>query len=100
MMRWFKHITQSRMDEKMSSYFIETGLQGYGFWWILIETVSYHVTKESSTAEVTYLIKQWAKICGISLKTFVKLCDKCTEHSLISTWSNGIKNDNKNTKHP
>lgn len=38
---WMKHDVRSRLDPKMSKFILLTGATGYGFFWVVIETLHY-----------------------------------------------------------
>lgn len=71
-MRWFKHMTNSHDDEILASLFDEFGLEGYGFWWLLLEKVA-SLMDETDRTFAEYPIKKWRKTFGISLGKFNKL---------------------------
>jgi len=58
-MRWFKHMTNSRNDEKLAELLATHGLEGYAFWWLLLEVIGAAVEKDHGP-ELTYPITQWA----------------------------------------
>ena len=57
-MRWFKHMTASHVDEKIAGYLSDNGLEGYGFWWILMEVVAAQCVDEKCSA--TYSLSHWS----------------------------------------
>jgi len=63
-MRWIKHMTASRRDEKLAAYFYRTGLEGYGFWWALLEAVAEQMKPDDNKGELTYPSSLWARILG------------------------------------
>jgi hypothetical protein len=44
-MRWFKHMTDTRSDEKIARLLDAQGLAGYGLWWRILETVAGQMKK-------------------------------------------------------
>jgi hypothetical protein len=52
-MKWFKHISSARNDERLSSLVDKTGLEGYGFYFIMLEIVA-EIMDSSDRHEVTY----------------------------------------------
>src|SRR5271157_2644713 len=83
MMRWFKHLSQARSDEKISAFVAENGLEGYGFWWLMLEILANKLEKNSIHAEVTYHFKEWPKMCGLSSRKFIKMCSSSAHHGLM-----------------
>lgn len=61
-MRWFKHMTHSRRDEKLSALISELGMEGYGFYWMLLEVVAESLPKDATIAQVTYTLPQWSHL--------------------------------------
>ena len=57
-MRWFKHMTHSAYDEKLSQLRDEYGLEGYGFWWSIVEIIAAQVDENEQTS-VTFSAKKW-----------------------------------------
>ncbi len=39
-MRWLKHMTSTWDDEKIAAVVDELGLEGYGFWWRILEIIA------------------------------------------------------------
>lgn len=62
-MRWFKHLSESANDEKLSELLAEHGLEIYGFWWIVLEIVARQMTKEDKKCSVAYPLAQWSRLC-------------------------------------
>jgi hypothetical protein len=53
-MRWFKHMTATRDDEKIVALIADGGIEAYGFYWAIIELVARQMEKESEKCSVTY----------------------------------------------
>ena len=60
-MRWFKHLTVSWEDEKMATLVSEFGLEGYGFWWRLLEIIAEQMD-ETNKCSVSYSLPQWSRM--------------------------------------
>lgn len=60
-MRWIKHLTAARLDEDMSDLIHECGLEGYGFWWVLLEVIGGSMD-ETDKCELTYPLPQWSRL--------------------------------------
>ena len=61
-MKWFRHMTASHTDEKLCAVLDEVGLEGYGFWWILVEVVAGQVGPKENRCCVTYSLPQWSRL--------------------------------------
>lgn len=53
-MRWFKHMTNTRDDERIARLISEFGLEAYGFYWAIIEIIARQIEKEPDKCSVTY----------------------------------------------
>lgn len=69
-MKWFKHISTTYQDEKIAKVIEVLGIEGYGFWWRMLEVVAEKMEKNET--EITYPIKYFANIFGFSEKKFEK----------------------------
>jgi len=81
-MRWFKHMTRSWDDEKIAELVERAGLEGYGFYFRLLEIVAANI-EESSDAVVTYSLQRWSKLTAIFQPKVLRLCQVCSELDLI-----------------
>lgn len=88
-MRWFKHMTTSANDEKLSRLRDEYGLEGYGFWWAIVEIIAEQVDENEQTS-VTFSPKKWGNSLGISAKKFRIMAEFCADIGLFS-----VKSDEK-----
>jgi uncharacterized phage protein (TIGR02220 family) len=57
-MRWFKHMTLTRSDERVAAYVSECGMEGYGFFWVVLETVALSMDK-TGKCDVYYPLTYW-----------------------------------------
>lgn len=69
-MKWFKHISTTYQDEKIAKVIDVLGIEGYGFWWRMLEVVAEKM--ENNETEISYPIKYFANIFGFSEKKFEK----------------------------
>jgi hypothetical protein len=53
-MRWFKHMTATKDDEKIVELLAFGGLEAYGFYWAVVELIARQMEKESDKCSVTY----------------------------------------------
>lgn len=53
-MRWFKHMTATKDDEKIVELLAIGGLEAYGFYWAVVELIARQMEKESDKCSVTY----------------------------------------------
>lgn len=70
-MRWFKHITTSYDDQKIAAVLDELGMEGYGFWWRILEVIAQQLD-ENSEPFCEYSPKKWGEFFGFSAKKFEK----------------------------
>ncbi|MDR2572728.1 MAG: hypothetical protein LBC94_00025 [Desulfovibrio sp.] len=59
-------------DEKSSKLMDMAGLEGYGFWWRMVEIVAAHTEKDTSP-EISYSVKKWCALFGVHHHKFKKL---------------------------
>lgn len=59
-MRWVKHMTATRDDEKVARLVSKMGHEGYGLWWMVLETVAQSIDKGSNKCSLKYPINKWA----------------------------------------
>jgi len=82
-MRWFKHITTTRSDEKIGRLFDRLGVEGYGIYWCILEEIARNLEGNSPTF-LQLSAKNWGKTCGISGKKFEKFSRILQEISIFS----------------
>jgi hypothetical protein len=82
-MRWFKHYSSARGDERLSSLEDKTGLEGYGFYFKVLEVVA-EVMNETDNCSVTYSITRWGRQLNITTKKFLYLSQCCSELGLMN----------------
>lgn len=82
-MRWFKHMTASGNDEKLSRLKDKFGLEGYGFWWTVLEIVAEKVGEDARTS-AEFSLKKWGSLAGVSPKKFQTLAEFCANLELFS----------------
>lgn len=83
-MRWVKHMTHANTDEKMALLIAELGLEGYGFYWLVLETVARQIEAGSEKTSVEYPVSFWRKITGFSPKKLRVFAEFCTEFKIFS----------------
>ena len=77
-------MTASSRDEKLGSLVGEHGLEGYGFWWILLEQIAAQMEGGSSKCSVTYPLKKWASSCEVSTRKWQKFAKTLSDLKLVS----------------
>ncbi len=70
-MKWFKHMTCSFNDERLSAIVDMLGMEGYGFWWRILEIVAEKLD-ESGDYSCSFSAKKWGNFFGFSAKKFEK----------------------------
>ena len=80
--KWFKHESQARNDERISRLEDKAGLEGYGFYFKLLEIVSTNMDF-SDRCDVTYSLSRWGRQANISTKKAVFLLQCCHDVGLI-----------------
>lgn len=95
-MKWFKHQTNARNDERMAKLADLSGLEGYGFYFMVLEIIAENMD-ETSRNYAEYSVDYWAKKLGILPNKFKKLLENCIESGLFLV-EKDIKNDKKLSK--
>lgn len=97
-MKWFKHMANSSLDEKIARFTDKYGLEAYGFFWRVLEAIAENVD-ETDRNHVEYSTKTWCKLLGIRPQTFRKLISESSvlglfevsfNSDLVSVKSNNI----------
>jgi len=82
-MKWFKHMSSSRHDEKISALEDRAGIEGYGFYFKVLEVVA-EVMDASDNCYVTYSLSRWGRQLNITSKKFLTLSQCCHDVGLIT----------------
>jgi len=82
-MRWFKHLTDAYADEKLAILRAESGFEGYGFFWFVLEIIAKHVDGAASKTSVTYPLKFWCQLAGTLPSRFQRLANSCATLGLL-----------------
>lgn len=81
-MKWFKHLSTARNDERLSKLEDKCGLEGYGFYFKMLEIVS-EVMDSTELHERTYSLSRWGRQANISTKKFLYLAQCCSDVGLM-----------------
>lgn len=87
-MKWFKHMSASADDEKISKLEDKAGLEGYGFYWRMLEIIARDMDG-TSRCHVTYSATKWGRQANISTKKFLMLLRCCSDVGLMSFCRSG-----------
>src|SRR5262245_2336655 len=86
-MRWLKHMTATRQDERIADYLNECGPalahEGYGFYWALLEVVASHVENGTNKCSATYPLAMWSKMLFCHHHKAAKYFGKLAKAGLI-----------------
>lgn len=91
-MRWFKHMSNAAQDEKLALLQAEFGLEGYGFFWRVLEIIAMQMD-EGERNFCHYPEKVWRKFLGLSPKNFQKMLYFCADYQIfaVDKESGGIR---------
>lgn len=81
-MKWFKHYSTARNDEKISRLEDKAGLEAYGFYFKMLEVVA-EAIDETDKHDVTYSITRWGRQLNVSTKKFLFLLQCCSDVGLM-----------------
>lgn len=82
-MKWFKHMTDSQDDEKLSDLIAEGGLEAYGFWWRLLEIVASQMGKDGEKCSATYSMARWSQLLYCHHHTVGKYIGKLQVRGMV-----------------
>ena len=82
-MRWIKHLSKSRKDEKLSAVLEDMGAEGYGVFWLIIECISEVMENGRMEPQLTYSGLQWSHELHISVRKFHSISQRLAKDRLI-----------------
>lgn len=88
-MRWLKHLTDAHADEKMAMLRAEAGFEGYGFYWFILERIAKQIDGDDGKTSLTYPIKFWSSLAGVSTRVLKRLAETCAKLDLFSVKFSG-----------
>ena len=78
-MRWFKHLTNAKNDPDMRLLLAEFGYEGYGVYWMVLETIAGDMNYKEQKAKTSMAEKQWRNSVKISPKKFKQILNFCSK---------------------
>lgn len=81
-MKWFKHQAAARNDERIARLEDKAGLEGYGFYFKMLEIVA-EVIDSSDRCDVTYSMSRWGRQTNVSTKKCLFLLQCCADVGLM-----------------
>jgi Domain of unknown function (DUF4373) len=88
-MRWMKHLALASEDEKISVLIEQYGPEGYGMYWLLLETVAASMQPKSEACELTYSELRWSQKLRSSVRKTRSVVRSMHDLRLISAQSTG-----------
>jgi hypothetical protein len=82
-MRWIRHLTCSNRDEKLSRLMDAVGLQGYGFYWMLVEVMADEIREDRAFVTI-HSFREWASLLHCSVQTFERLIEQLETCELVA----------------
>ena len=76
-------------DEKIAAYLEDTGLQGYGFYWRLLEIVAETMPPGDETCAVTYSLPTWSRLLYCHHHQVGKYLGKLRGNGLVTMHKRG-----------
>lgn len=83
-MRWLKHICLAHEDKELGPFLEDHGLEGYGFYWLLLELIGAPIEK-GSPPSLVHSEGQWARNLHVSTRVFRKFTQSLELRRLILT---------------
>ncbi len=59
-MRWLKHLTDTRQDERVARMIADGGHAAYGLWWMVLETIARKMESGTNKCSLRYPLSKWA----------------------------------------
>lgn len=81
-MKWFKHQSNARNDERLARLEDLCGLEGYGFYFKMLEIVA-EVIDQTDKHEVVYSLSRWGRQANVTSKKFIFLAQCCADVGLM-----------------
>lgn len=88
-MRWFKHMTATRRDERIAGLIDEHGFEGYGFFWAVLEIIAEQMPAGEDRYQVGYSTKRWGQLLGCHHHKAEKYLRALGVHGLVTFESVG-----------
>ena len=92
-MIWFRHMSTSSADERLSEMKAVFGLEGIGFWWTLLEIIALQMDGANQKYEASYSLSQWAMKIGChhhKVSVFFKKFETAGLLTMAYDGSNGV----------
>lgn len=87
-MRWVKHLSDSSNDEKLAALLALHGPEGYGVWWLIVETIARQIGTKEIKVSVSYPVAYWLRITHVyHHKKFRNIITSLHDLCLISAQS-------------
>lgn len=85
-MKWIKHDTNASRREKLALLRATCGLEGYGFYWTIMEVLAENCEEVDESGEVSVSLptKIWCGIVAVTPQAFKKLLETCQALGLFS----------------
>ena len=88
-MRWLKHMTATRDDEKVAKLIELGGHAAYGLWWMVLETVAGAMAKDGQKCSLTYPISKWATCLSLRGSLVMSSLSRLAVTSLVTIERHG-----------
>lgn len=83
-MRWMKHMTNTRRDERVAAFLDKYGCEGYGMYWSVLETIAEHMDPKHDKTEAAYSILRWSKLLNCHRHKVDKYLRGLHHHGLVT----------------
>ena len=88
-MKWLKHMSATRRDERIAALIDEHGFEGYGFFWAVTEVIAEQMPAGGDLCEVGYSPKRWGQLLGCHHGKVKKYLTALEVHGLVTINSVG-----------
>jgi hypothetical protein len=83
-MRWIKHMTQTRRDEKIAALLDKCGYEGYGVYWAVVEIVAEQLKPGDADCSISYSLSGWSRALCLHRCKVRSLLGKLRGSGLVS----------------
>lgn len=93
-MRWLKHLALANEDEKTAALIDKHGPEGYGMYWLLLESVAASMQPKSDMCELTYSELRWSQKLRSSIRKTRSVVQTMHDLRLISAQTTRVEGSN------
>ena len=82
-MKWFKHFSSARYDSKMMRLINKYGLEGYGLYFLIVESVAFQLSTDKPVPDLEETAADIAQFTGVDTLRIQEMIEFCLEQKLF-----------------